>query len=82
MNSFIDKSKKRLKGELLNEIRSGNTQKVKNILDYANKNKIILELNEKNKYRWYPLLDATYFDNIEMIQLLKDYANKNKIILK
>jgi len=40
MSSFIDKSKKDLKEELYNKIRSGNTQEVKTILDYANEKKL------------------------------------------
>ena len=82
MNSFIDKSKKDLKRELNKEIISGNTQEVKKILDYATEHKIILELNEKNKYGNYPLLRVTYCDNIEIVKLLIDYATENKIILK
>jgi ankyrin repeat protein len=48
------------------------------LIDYANKNKIILNLNEKNENGWYPLLRATDKNNIEMVQLLIDYANKKK----
>ena len=73
-----------MKRALHKEIRNDNTQKVKNILDYATENKFILELNEKDKDGWYPLLDAIscYNNNIEMVKLLIDYANKNKIILE
>jgi len=51
-------------------------------MDYANKNNIILELNEKDKDGNYPLLLAIIHNNIEIVLLLMDYANKNNIILK
>jgi len=81
MDLFINKSKKDLKEELNKEISSGNTQKVKNILDYATENKIILNLNEKDEDGYNSLLYATYCNNIKIVHLLIDYANKNKIIL-
>jgi len=50
---------------------------------YANKNSIVLKINEKGyKYVNYPLLEATRKDNIEIVKLLMDYANKNNIVLK
>ena len=82
MDLFFYKSKEDLKEELNKEIRSDNTQKVKTILDYAIKNKIILELNEKNEDGSYPLLKAINNNNIEIVQLLIDYATENKIILE
>ena len=81
MNSFIYNSKEDLKKELHNRIKNRNTQEVKNILDYAVENKIILDLNEKDINIWYPLLDAIFINNIKMVQFLIDYANKNNIIL-
>jgi len=47
MDLFFYKSKEDLKEELNKEIKNGNIQKVKTILDYAIKNKIILELMKK-----------------------------------
>ena len=41
-----------------------------------------MELNRKNKYGNYPLLEAVSSKNIEIIKLLIEYANKYKIILK
>jgi len=71
-----------LKRELHDGIINHNTQNVKKILDYASKNKIILELNEKDIDGWYPLLEVTYYNNTEIVKLLIEYANKNKIILE
>ncbi len=51
------------------------------IIDYANKHNITLNINDKEKEGYYPLLIATSKDNIEMVQLIIDYANKNNIIL-
>ncbi|KAG4084471.1 hypothetical protein H8356DRAFT_1298918, partial [Neocallimastix lanati (nom. inval.)] len=49
---------------------------------YANKNNSVLKINEQNKIGNYPLLWATYKDNIEIVKLLIDYANTNNIVLK
>ena len=51
-------------------------------MGYASKNKIILELNEKDIDGWYLLLEVTYYNNTEILKLLIEYANKNKIILE
>jgi len=56
---------------------------VKLLIDYANKNKIILIINEENHEGSYaPIVEAINNNNLEIIKLLIDYANKNKIILK
>ncbi|KAL6628713.1 hypothetical protein U3516DRAFT_739483 [Neocallimastix sp. 'constans'] len=52
------------------------------LIDYANENKFILEINDKNDKGWYPLLKAIYNDNFGMIKLPIDYVNKNKLILE
>ena len=59
-----------------------NVEKVKSTLKNSTENKKILNLNEKDKDRFYPLLKAIYEDNIEIVQLLIEYANRHKIILK
>jgi len=59
-----------------------NIEMVQLLINYANKNNIFLELNEKNNNGNYPLLWACNNNNIEMVQLLIDYANKNNIILE
>jgi len=55
---------------------------IKLLIKYGNDNKIILNLNEKNKWECYPFLVATNKNNIEIIQLLIEYANKNNIVLE
>ena len=66
----------------IERINAIETQKVKKILDDAIEKNIVLNLNEKGKNEWYPLLYATYMDNIEMAKLLIEYANKNDIVLE
>jgi len=41
-----------------------------------------LELNENNKFRNYPLLEAISKNNIEIVKLIIEYANQHHIILK
>jgi len=43
---------------LINAIRERNAEKVKSILEISNKNKKILNLNEKNKSGNYSLIKA------------------------
>jgi len=64
-NKFGDNS-------LLKAIRKNNTDIVQLLIDYANKNNIILELNEKNKEGDYPLLLAIIKNNVDIVQLLID----------
>ncbi len=55
------------------------------LIDYANKNIIILELNEKDQDRNNQLLIVTIKNNIEMIQLLMNYMfkfNNNKYYIE
>jgi len=51
------------------------------LIDYANRNDIILNIDEKDKYGDYPLLQSTFYDNIEIFKLIIEYANRNDIIL-
>ena len=51
-------------------------------MDYANYHNIKLNLNEKNNYGYFPILNIFSKNNIEMIQLLMDYANYNNIKLE
>jgi len=55
---------------------------LKLLIDYANNNNIILELNEKDKNGNYPLLLVCVSNSAEMVELLIDYSNKNNIILE
>eukprot|EP00833_Pecoramyces_ruminatium_P012474 jgi/Orpsp1_1/1186506/evm.model.d7180000051081.1 len=55
---------------------------VKLLIEYANQHQIILELNEKNDYGNYPLLEAINNNNIEIVKLLIEYANQHQIILE
>jgi len=67
---------------LISATNNDNIEIFKLLIDYATKNKIILEINEKeNEYGIYPLLNATENNNIELVKLLIDYANHNNIIL-
>jgi len=52
------------------------------LINYANKNNIISELNEKDENGNYPLFLACYNNHIEIVKLLFDYAIKNNIILE
>jgi len=52
---------------------------IKLIINYANKINIILPLNKKNKYGYYPLLLAS--NKIEIIGLIIAYAEINNIVL-
>ena len=59
-----------------------NIEIVKLLIDYANKNNIVLKINKQDNNECYPLLWATDNNNIEIVKLLIDYANKNNIVLK
>ncbi|KAG4092973.1 ankyrin [Neocallimastix lanati (nom. inval.)] len=74
--------KKNLEKELILATDENNIKEVKRILEDANENKIVLNLNKKIKKKWYPLLYAISNNNIEMANLLIKYANNNKIVLK
>jgi len=63
-------------------IKNRNIERVNSILKNSTENKKILELNEKDKYGFYPLLWAIFWNNIEIVQLLIEYANQHQIILK
>jgi len=51
------------------------------IIDYANKNNITLNINDKNKDEWYLLLHEINYDNDKMVRLIIDYCKRNNIIL-
>ena len=61
---------------------NNNIEIVKLLIEYANQHQIILKLNEKDEYGWYPLLRAIYNNNIEIVKLLMEYANQHQIILE
>jgi len=67
---------------LLWGITYNNTTMVKSIIDYANKNNIILKLNENNYDKLDTLLLTILKNNIDIFKLIIDYINKNDIILK
>jgi len=67
---------------LLEAINKNNVEMVKLLLDYASKNDIIIELNEKDEDGDYPLLVAVNKNKFELVKLLVDYANTNHVILK
>jgi len=54
---------------LLVAIINKNIEIVKLLIDYSNKNNIVLELNEQDYKGLYPLLFATKIKNTEMVQL-------------
>ena len=67
---------------LLVAITNKNVDMIQLIIDYADKNHIELDINDK-EYRFgcYPLQLAILYNNIEMAQLIIDYADKNNITL-
>jgi len=67
---------------LLYACSKNNIEIIKLLIDHAEKNIIILDLNEKNCHGEYPLFWTCIVNNIEIMELLIDYANKNNIILK
>jgi len=75
MDSFIYKNKEDLKRNLYDGIINRNIQKgKKNILDYVIENKIILELNEKDRYECSQYLWQCNGIIIEMFELLVKYS--------
>ena len=60
---------------------NNNIEMIKLLIEYANKNNIILKLNEENESRNYALLLAFNKNNTEMAKLFFDYADKYNIIL-
>jgi len=51
------------------------------IINYANSKNIILNLNEKNIFNNYLILEANKARNVAGVQALLNYADKNSIIL-
>jgi len=79
MNAIFNINKKDTNGgyPLLWVVEKDNIEMVKLIIDYANNNNIILDINGKNIEKGkYPLYFAVCNHNVEMIKLLIDYANK------
>jgi len=62
--------------------KNNNNDQVQYLIEYANKNNIILELNEKDIDGNYSLIWVIKENNNEIVQLLMDYANKNNIVLE
>ena len=48
------------------------------LINYANKNSIILELNAKDMNKNYPFLEAINNNNIKMVELLMKYTHKKQ----
>jgi hypothetical protein len=80
-NLFNEKDKEIGNYPLLESVVINNVEIVNIIIEYANKNSITLNINEKNKNGNYPLLYATDKNNTEIVKILIDYANKNNILL-
>ncbi|KAL6632930.1 ankyrin, partial [Neocallimastix sp. 'constans'] len=59
-----------------------NIEMIKLLIDYANKNNIVLKINERENNGDYPLFRATFNNNTEIVKLLIDYANKKNVVLK
>ena len=51
------------------------------MIEYANKNNIILELNNKFQCENSPIIDIIYSNNIEMLKLLFEYAENHKVLI-
>ena len=66
---------------LLKAIENNNTENVKILMKYANKNKIILNINDKNKQKLYLLVIANINNNYDIIKLLVEYSNDHRMEL-
>eukprot|EP00833_Pecoramyces_ruminatium_P017927 jgi/Orpsp1_1/1191959/evm.model.d7180000089625.1 len=51
------------------------------LIDYADENDIVLNINKQSKKKNYPLDWAVHHNNIEMVKLLMKYADDNNILL-
>jgi len=58
-----------------------NTEIIKLLIEYANNKNITLELNEKDKNGYFPILEATFKNNIEIVKILINYASSHNIVL-
>jgi len=63
-------------------VNCGNIRLVKLIIAYANKNNMILKINEVVNNNNSPLLWCIINSNLGMAELIINYANSNRIILK
>ena len=62
---------------------SNNFNNLKVLFEYANKNNIILNLNDQHdKFYDYPFYAVTRANSIKLLELFIEYANKNNIILE
>ncbi|KAL6590801.1 ankyrin [Neocallimastix sp. 'constans'] len=66
---------------LLEAIRRGKPDLVKQIMLYADRHEIALIINHKDADRNYPLLEAIEQNNIEIVHWLVEYANDHDINL-
>jgi len=83
--SYIDVNEKNKKGEypLLLAIQDEDDNDViMSLINYADKNKFILDINSNDKYHLNPITYAFINNNLKGIFILEEYANKNNIILK
>jgi len=61
--------------------KKNDIEKVKFLINHANKNNYILNINEKDNDGNYPLLLATLKNNNKMVKLLIEYGTNKKILL-
>jgi ankyrin repeat protein len=66
---------------IIGAVESNNIDTVKLLIDYANKNNIILDIKGKDQDGSYPILFAIEKDNIEMAKILINYVDNKNIIL-
>ncbi|KAG4098415.1 ankyrin [Neocallimastix lanati (nom. inval.)] len=62
-------------------MKKNNIKIFKLLMDYAQENNIILEINEKSKYGYTPIFGTTDNDNLEMLKLLLNYSEEKDIKL-
>jgi len=67
---------------VIKSIETDNMKMLKELMDYSQKNNILLNINEKDDNGNTPLLLSVNKNNVEMTKLLVDYANTNNIILE
>jgi len=80
-NININEKDKWGNSSLLNSILKNNTQLVMRLLNYCEKNNIIVNINEKNDHNNYPILEAIEQNSIEIVKLLINYCDHNHILL-
>ena len=80
-NGFNETKSDDINEIFLDSITQNDVTKTKILIDFANKNNIILNINEKNVTGCYPLYWSVFKNNIKMTKLLIDYANHTSTIL-